>query len=326
MKRFLVFLLFLATPILAKPLVVQNVNILEDSVKEIAGDEVEVAKPLVVTSFSILGDMVKEIAGDKVEVKSLVEPNQDPHVFEPRPQHAKDLARADLVVVNGLGFEGWLDRLISASGFQGDLLVATTGVTPLMHAHHHTHHAHHDHGVFDPHAWHSLKNAPIYIDNIVEGLSRLVPEEASFFKARAAAYKKEVEVLEAQTHEELDHLPVESKKVLTNHEAFGYLGHDFQIVFYSPLGISTESEPSAKAVATLIDRIKKDKIQAVFVENISNSRLVERIAEETGTQVGGILYSDALDVPGTQADTYLKMMRFNLNSLVKAMRKNAEVK
>lgn len=284
-------------------------------------------KPLVVTSFSILGNMVEEIGGDKIEVKSLVEPNQDPHVFEPRPQHAKDLARADLVVVNGLGFEGWLDRLVEASGFQGTLLVATTGVTPLLHVHHeHEKHNHHEHGMFDPHAWHSLKNAPIYIDNIVKGLSKLVPQEENFFKTRAAAYKRELEALEAKTHQELDKISTESKKILTNHEAFGYLGHDFQIVFYSPLGISTESEPSAKAVATLIDRIKKDKIQAVFVENISNPRLVQQIAEETGTQVGGILYSDALDVQGTQADTYLKMMHFNLNSLVKAIKKNAEVR
>ena len=291
MKRFFLFFFLFATPVFAKP--------------------------LVVTSFSILGDMVQEIGGDKVEVRDLVERNQDPHVFEPRPQHAKNLARADLVVINGLGFEGWLDRLIEASGFKGEPLVATKGIAPLRHTHHHTHH---EHTVFDPHAWHSLKNASIYIDNIVEGLSRLLPQEAAFFKARAEAYKKELEAIEIQTYQELDKLPVESKKVLTNHEAFGYLGHDFQITFYSPLGISTESEPSAKAVATLINRIKKDRIQAVFVENISNSRLINRIAEETGTHIGGILYSDALDIPGTQADTYLKMMRFNLNSLVKAIK------
>lgn len=270
------------------------------------------AKPLVVATFSILGDMVHEIGQDKVDVKTLVGPNQDSHVFEPRPQNAKELAHADLVVVNGLGFEGWLDRLIEASGFKGKILVATKGIHPLVRTVN-------GKTTIDPHAWHSLKNAKVYVDNIVKGLSDLLPEESAFFKAKGEAYKKALTDLEIKTYEELEVIPLKNRKVITNHDAFGYLGREFNITFYSPLGISTESEPSAKSVAALIRKIREEKVHAIFVENISNHRLLDQISSETGVRIGGVLYSDALSAPGTEADTYLKMMAFNLSSLVRAM-------
>lgn len=270
------------------------------------------AKPLVVASFSILGDMVHEIGQDKIDVKTLVGPNQDSHIFEPRPQDAKELGRANLVVVNGLGFEGWVDRLVDASGFKGTVLVATTGVRPLRSTLQ-------GHTFIDPHAWHSLKNASIYVDNIVGGLSTLMPKDAAFFKARGKAYKASLQALEKEVHQGLDPIPLEKRKVMTGHAAFGYLGREFNIAFCAPVGMSTEAEPSAKTVAALIHKVKEDNIQAIFIENISNPRLIEQIASETGTHVGGVLYSDALSSPGTEADTYLKMMRFNLLSLIKGM-------
>jgi zinc/manganese transport system substrate-binding protein len=273
------------------------------------------AKPLVVSTFSILGDMVHEIGQDKIDVRTLVGPDQDSHMFEPRPQDAKELGRADLVVVNGLGFEGWLDRLIEASGFHGKILIATSGIVPLIHGTNGEETA-------DPHSWHSLKNAQIYIDNIVTGLSLLLPQDAPFFKARGNMYKKSLEALENETRQQLAYVPLEKRKVITGHKAFGYLGRDFDIVFSAPLGISTESEPSAKGVAALIHQIQMEGIQAIFIENISNPRLMEQIANETHTHIGGTLYSDALSTPGTEADTYLKMMAFNLSSLIKAMKKN----
>lgn len=272
-------------------------------------------KPLVVTTFSILGDMVQEIGQDKIDVKTLVGPDQDSHVFEPRPQNAKELERADLVVVNGLGFEGWLDRLIEASGFHGKILVATTNIIPLVYKSH-------GEETVDPHAWHSLKNAQIYINNIVKGLSELLPQDAAFFQARGEAYKDSLERLEKEAHAHLAVIPLQKRRVITGHTAFGYLGRDFDIVFYAPLGISTESEPSAKGVATLIRQIQAEGIQAIFIENISNPRLMEQIANETHTHIGGTLYSDALSAPGTEADTYLKMMTYNLSSLIRAMKKN----
>ncbi len=275
------------------------------------------AKPLVVVSFSILGDMVREIGQDKINVEVLVGPNQDSHVFEPRPQHAKELGRADLIVVNGLGFEGWMDRLIEASGYKKNVLVATTGIHPLVHT---------EEGkkTLDPHAWHSLKNASIYVDNIVKGLSALLPKDASFFETRGKAYKQSLSALEQKTNLTLSSLPLEDRKVLTNHGAFGYLGDEFRIMFYSPLGMSTEAEPSAKTVAALIRKIREENIRAVFIENISNPRLIEQLARETGTSIGGVLYSDALSPPGTEADTYLKMMTFNLTSLAHAVKKSAK--
>lgn len=270
------------------------------------------AKPLVVASFSILGNMIQEIGQDKVDVKTLVGPNQDSHIYEPRPQDGKELAKADLVIVNGLGFEGWLDRLIEASGYKGNVLIATTGITPLTQI---------SRGATftDPHAWHSLKNAAVYVDNIVRGLSLLLPKEASFFQARGKAYKNALLDLEIDILKRLKPIASESRKVLTSHAAFGYLGREFGITFYSPIGMNTDAEPSAKAIANLIYKCQKEKIQAVFIENIANSRLIEQIAEQAGIKVGGILYSDALSLPGTEADTYLKMVQFNLMSLIKAM-------
>ena len=270
------------------------------------------AKPLVIATFSILGDMVQEIGQDKIDVKNLVGPNQDSHVFEPRPQNAKDLGRAEMVVVNGLGFEGWMDRLIEASGFHGKILVVTDGITPLTYIHH-------GKTMSDPHAWHSLKNAQVYVDNIVMGLSELLPEDAVFFKARGEAYKKAIQTLENETLQHLATIPLDKRKVITNHDAFTYLGREFDIQFFSPLGISTESEPSAKSVAILINKIRKEKVQAIFVENISNHRLLDQISNETGVKIGGVLYSDALSLPGTNGDTYLKMMAYNLSSLTRVL-------
>lgn len=272
-------------------------------------------KPLVVATFSILGDMVQEIGQDKIEVKTLVGPNQDSHVYEPNPQNARDLKQAEMVVVNGLGFEGWLDRLIEASGFHGRIIVATTGVEPLKGKIH-------GKETFDPHAWHSLKNTQVYITNIVKGLSELMPDQAPFFKARGEAYKKELAVLEKEMWQQLKEIPLENRKVITGHDAFAYLGRDFGITFLSPVGMSTESEASAKAVAGLIRQIKEEKIQAIFIENISNPRLIQQIASETESQIGGVLYSDALSAPGGEAGTYLKMMALNLSSLAKAMGKS----
>jgi len=270
------------------------------------------AKPLVITTFSILGDMVSEIGHDKIEIKNLVGPNQDSHIYEPRPQDAKDLSRANLVIVNGLGFEGWIDRLIEASGYKGKKIVATDGITPLTHKVR-------DKLYTDPHAWLSLKEAQTYVDNIVNGLSELLPEESLYFIEQGEIYKQSIKNLEKQTQKQLESVPLNQRKVITSHAAFGYLGRDFGISFYAIQGMSTESEPSAKAVAELIRQIRRDGIKAIFNENISNPRLMKEIANETGSKIGGVLYSDALSDPGTEADTYLKMMNFNLSSLVKVM-------
>lgn len=267
------------------------------------------ARPLkVVASFSILADMVREIGGPAVEVVALVGPNADAHVFEPSPADVRRLAAADLVVVNGLGFEGWIDRLVQASGYRGPLVVASDGVPGRTLGH----------GP-DPHAWQDLTHAQRYVSNLRQGLTRAQPGHAAEFERRAADYTERLKALDRQARARFDAIPADRRRVITSHDAFGYFGAAYGIQFLAPQGVSTDSEPSAATVARLIDQIRSEKVRAVFVENITDPRLVERIAREGGVHVGGRLYSDALSLPGTEADTYLKFFACNVRTLAAAL-------
>ncbi len=254
----------------------------------------------VVASFSILADMARNIGGDAIDVHALVGPDADAHVFEPTPADAKRLADAELVVVNGLGFEGWLDRLVRASGYKGPVAVASAGVTPRMSG-----------KAPDPHAWQDLKLARRYVLNLRDALAAARPADAALFRQRAAGYTEQLAALDAHTRQAFDALPKEKRRVITSHDAFGYFGAAYGIEFLSPQGMSTDSEASASAVARLIQQIRRQGVAAVFVENITDPRLVTRIAQEGGVTVGGRLYSDALSLPGTPADTYLKLFAHN---------------
>lgn len=279
------------------------------------------ADPVKVTaSFSILADMTKRIGGDDVAVTALVGPDGDAHVYQPTPADAKAVAGAQLVVVNGLGFEGWLDRLVKASGYKGPVTVATKGVKPLKGAdsHEHNHKEGHDHGAADPHAWQSVANAQIYAENILAGLTAAAPDKADAFKARHAAYRADLAALDAEIKAALAPVPQKSRKIVTTHDAFAYFGKAYGVTFLSATGVSTESEASAGDVAKLIRQIKKEKVKAVFVENISDPRLVQRIAEETGAALGPAVYSDALAASG-DASTYVGMMRQNAKAFAAAL-------
>ena len=328
----------------------------------------------VVASFSILGDMVSVVGGERVHVQTLVGAGQDAHVFDPAPADARKLADADLVVVNGLGFEGWLDRLIEASGYGGTIVVATQGIDPLSgegeghhadhdddrdhDAHDHDEHAeeddhhdhdehageddhndhdehagvhdavaghddhdegHHGHGAYDPHAWQDLANAADYVHNIVAGLTAVDPEGAATYEANAAAYLEQIETLGRTIQEALDALPADSRTVVTSHDAFAYFGHAYGLVFLAPEGMSTADEPSAAEIAALIDQIEREHIAGLFVENICDNRVLERIAADTGVSVGGTLYSDALSGADGPAATYLAMMGHNASQLSAAL-------
>lgn len=288
----------------------------------------------VVASFSILGDMVAEVGGDRVAVTTLVGPDGDAHVYQPTPADAQMIAGASLVVVNGLGFEGWLDRLIEASEYKGPVVVATEGVTALemaeggdddhaegeAHDHDHDHdHEGHDHGGTDPHAWQSLANARLYVANIEAGLTAADPEGAATYAANAATYLAEIDAVEAEVVAAIAALPEARRSVVTSHDAFGYFAAAYGLTFHAPEGVSTESEASAADVAALITQMKAESITAVFVENISDSRLLEQITAETGAQVGGTLFSDALSGPDGPAATYLGMMRHNVATLAAAL-------
>ncbi|WP_207482365.1 metal ABC transporter substrate-binding protein [Arenibaculum pallidiluteum] len=276
------------------------------------------AEPLkVVASFSILDDMVRQVGGEEVSVTTLVGPDQDAHVYEPSPADARAVAGADLVVVNGLGFEGWMDRLIRASGTKARVVTASARVKPISEDENHGHG--HGHGGADPHAWHSILNAMIYVDNILSGLIQAAPLRAEVFRARAAAYREELDRLDAGVRRTFAAVPADRLKVLTSHDAFGYFARDYRITFLAPVGFSTEAEPSAGEVARLIRQVRKERVRAVFIENITDPRLIEQIARESGAKVGGTLYSDALSAPGGPAATYVEMIRQNARQIAGAL-------
>lgn len=307
----------------------------------IAAPIARAAEPLeVVASFSILDDMVRQVGGDRVHVTTLVGPNGDAHVFQPSPAEARAVARAGLLVVNGLGFEGWMDRLITASGYKGPIVIASSGIQPQEmeaeaddHAHddadgdhlvgrheeHEQDEHHHHHDGLDPHAWQSLANARIYVRNITEALVKADAAGAESYEANAARYLAEIDAVDSEIRNAVAALPADRRKVVTSHDAFGYFASAYGIAFLAPVGISTEAEASAADIARLIRQIREERIPAVFLETISDPRLLEQIARETGATIGGTLYSDALSDPSGPAGTYLDMMRHNLRTLTSAL-------
>jgi zinc/manganese transport system substrate-binding protein len=271
----------------------------------------------VIASFSILGDLVKNVGGDRVEVATLVGPNGNAHVYAPSPGDAKKVADAKLVFVNGLGFEGWLERLVKASGTKAPIVIATKGIKPLERTGDHDHD--HDHGRVDPHAWQSVANAKIYIANIRDALIAADPAGKDAYFANAAAYLAKLDALEREVREVIAKIPADRRRVLTSHSAFGYFQNAYGVNFIAPQGVSTEAEASAKDVAAIIAQIKKQKAAAVFLENVTDPRLVEQIARETGAKVGGTLYSDALTDDKGDATTYIDLIRHNLRQLASAL-------
>jgi zinc/manganese transport system substrate-binding protein len=277
------------------------------------------AKLKVVASFSILGDLVANVGGDRLEVATLVGPNGDAHVYAPSPADARTLADAWLVIVNGLNFEGWLDRLVKASGTKATLVIASRGISPLTsepHGEDHDHdHKGHDHGAFDPHAWQSIANAKVYVANIRDALRAADPAGKDAYQANADAYLARLDALEGEAKAAIARIPAEKRRIITSHDAFQYFEKAYGIDFIAPTGVSTDAEASAKVVAKIIAQIRKQKIPAVFLENVTDPRLIKRIAEETGAKIGGTLYSDALTGAQGAAPTYIDMMRHNIETL-----------
>lgn len=278
------------------------------------------ADPLpVVASFSILGDLVAQIAGPDATVKTLVGPDGDAHVYQPTPSDAKAVAAAKLVFVNGLGFEGWMNRLLKSSGTKATAITVTTGIQPRAADKDEHGHAH---GNVDPHVWQNVAHVQVMVTNIAAALAAADPTHADAYKARAAAYQADLSKLDADIRSQIAALAPAQRRVITSHDAFGYYGAAYGVTFLSPQGMNTESEASAKDVAKLIAQMRKQKIKAVFVENISDPRLTEQLAKEAGAAVGGELYSDALSPSSGPATTYLDLMRFNTKALAGAMALN----
>jgi len=272
-------------------------------------------KVRLVATFSILADLARNVGGEAVEVTSLVGPNGDAHAYSPSPADGKRLADARQVLVNGLGFEGWIDRLVKASGTKAVVVTASRGIKPRQM----TDEDEHDHGKIDPHAWQSVANAKVYVANIRDALVKADPARAAAYEADAAAYLGKLDSLESEIKTMLAAIPAERRKVITTHNAFGYFGAAYRMQFIAPQGVSTETEVSARDVARIIRQIKTQKIPAVFMENVTDPRLMKRIAEEAGAKIGGKLYSDALSGPDGPAATYLDMMRSNLKEFKSAL-------
>jgi zinc/manganese transport system substrate-binding protein len=262
----------------------------------------------VVTSFSILADFAHQVGGDKVEVTALVGPDSDVHVYTPTPHDARDVGAARLLIINGLGLEGWMPRLLQASASKAQIVTASQGIAPRQR------------GVdVDPHAWQSVKNAMIYVRNIREALTAVDPADAAVFKANSERYQAELAALDGEVRAAIDKIPSAQRKVISTHDAFGYFADAYGIQFIAPLGVSTETEPSARDVAEIIEQVKRTQIPAVFLENFNDDRLVGRIAAETGAKVGGTLYSDALSDENGPAPTYIDMVRHNIRALTSAL-------
>jgi zinc/manganese transport system substrate-binding protein len=262
----------------------------------------------VVASFSILGDFVRNVGGERVVVTTLVGPDGDVHVYTPAPVDAKKIADAKLVVINGLGLEGWLPRLVQSSGGKATMVTASQGITPLKIG-----------SDADPHAWQSVTNAKIYVANIRDALVAADPAGAEAYRANAERYLAKLDALDREVRDAIAQIPQARRKVISTHDAFGYFAVAYGITFIAPQGVSTESEASARDIAGIITQIKTAKIPAVFLENISDDRLMRRISSETGARIGGTLFSDSLTGEKGDAPTYIDMVRHNIKALTRAL-------
>jgi zinc/manganese transport system substrate-binding protein len=262
----------------------------------------------VVASFSILGDFVRNVGGDRVNVTTLVGPDGDVHVYTPAPADAQKIAAAKLLIINGFGLEGWLPRLLQAAGSKAPTIIATKGIAPLKLG-----------SDADPHAWQSVANAKMYIANIRDALVAADPADAEVFRANADSYLMRLDALDREVRQAIALIPQNHRKVISTHDAFGYFAAGYGIDFIAPLGVSTESEASARDIAKIITQVKASGIPAVFLENISDPRLMRRISAETGAKVGGTLYSDSLTDEKGEAPTYIDMVRHNIKALTSAL-------
>ena len=270
----------------------------------------------VTVSFSILGDLVRVVGGERISVNTLVRPDEDAHAFEPKPGDARALVQSRLLVVNGLGFEPWALKLSRSAGYRGDTVVAATGIKPRLMA------GEKGHDGTDPHAWQNPVNVMVYARNIAGGLAKVDPAGAALYQTNADRYILELQALDTEAKAQFSAIDSKKRKVITSHDAFGYFGAQYQIKFLAPQGVSTDAEPSAKQIALLIRQIQREKIRAVFVENMSSPRLLAQLSKDAGVKPGPPLYVDALSAAGGPADTYLMLMRHNVTQLAAGMKLN----
>ncbi len=278
----------------------------------------------VVASFSILADITRAVGGGRVAVTSLAPIGIDLHHFQPRPSEAQGVSTARVFVINGLGLEGWAERLAGAGGFKGTGVVASKGVKVLSAGHGHGHHGHgpgHSHGKAeaDPHCWQDVANVRVYVANIRDGLTLSDPGGKTIYAEQADAYLRRLTALDAEIKGMIAPIPRDRRRIVTSHDAFRYYADAYEVDFLAPMGMSAEAEPSARAFAALIAQIKKEHIRALFLERGMSPRLMEQLVRETGVKIGGTLYADTLSGPNEPAGTYVEMMRANTKAIVAAL-------
>jgi zinc/manganese transport system substrate-binding protein len=269
------------------------------------------AKLNVVATNSIIGDWANIVGRDDIELKMLVGPDGDPHEYEPTPADSVALSSADLIFENGLGLENWLDKLYGSAESRATRVAITQGIE-----------VRHVGGDLDPHVWQSVKDAVVMVGNIRDALVRADPTHAGHFKARADVYIRQLTELDAWVQAQINSIPAPRRKLVTSHDAFGYFGQRYGMdISGSALeSVTTEaSDPSARQIADAVDQIKRSGVPVIFLENIQNPKLIDEIASDADVKVGPPLYSDALGQPGTDGDSYIKMIRYNVQTLVRAL-------
>lgn len=269
----------------------------------------------ILTSFSILKDIVENVAGDRAEVESIVGPNQDTHIFEPTPASNHQILNADILFINGLGFETWMERLIEATGYKKPVVKVSAGVDVI----HMLHPKNKKVSVEDPHVWNNVQNVQIWVKNISKALVQVDPKNRKIYEANTQKYLTQLVDLDGWIRKQFQGLPPHVCKVITAHDAFGYYSKAYGVTFLAPVGLSTVDEPSAFEIAALVEMIRKEKIKTIFIENITNRKIIEQLSQETGAKIGPVLFSDALSDKNQKGSTYLKMMRYNTQTIVDSL-------
>jgi zinc/manganese transport system substrate-binding protein len=282
----------------------------------------EAAAPLlVVTGNTIVQDITATIGGPRIQATCLLQPGVDPHAYQPVPDDVKRLAAARLVIINGLGFEGWFEGLAKEAGFNSTVVVATRGITPLtMSAHDHDHDHDHDHGaVDDPHAFNSIPNGVRYAENIRDALIAADAAGADHYRQAAAAYIAELRQADAAARKGFASLPKAQRKLVTNHDALQYFAKEYGFAILAPNTALDDSQPSAKELAELIDFIKREGVKGVFLEFGKNDKIIAQIGSEAGVTISERLYLDGVGPATSTAHTYLGMFQTNVATIMKCL-------
>jgi len=269
----------------------------------------ETKKISVVASFSIIGDLVQQVGGDHVSITMIVGPEEDAHVYQPSPADARKITQAEIIFINGLGFEGWLSRLINATKSKGTVVDLSSKIK-----------ARQTQGEIDPHVWQDVNNVKIYIQEICQALIAIDPNNGADYQKNSQLYIEKLSKLDNEIVESLTNIPLDDRRVVSTHDAFGYFSARYGVAFLAPQGVSTEAEASARDIARIIDAAKAQKVKAVFLENVADPRLARRISAETNARLGGTLYSDSLTGAKGDGATYLEMMRHNVKEIVRALK------